>query len=140
MRSSHPRRASSWFATWFSTFWRQRIFTAATATGAAFVGRALRVDQAAAFEGPRSRKPHSCFLRHYYYNPNRGRQHTQYRNRSQERESDSGRTDEWRTSRNSGGRPLGRWSNSIDNMSSYHRPQGHGLYIYLRFQGSGARS
>jgi len=129
MRSSHPCRASTWSTTWFSTFWRQRISTAATATSAAFVDRVLRADQAAAFEGPRSRKPHSRFPRHYYYNPNHGRQHTQYRSRSQGRGSDSSRTDEWGTSRNSGGRPLGRWNNSKDNMSSHHRPQVHGFHL-----------
>ena len=53
MRSSHPRRAATWSTTRFSTFWRQRISTAATATSAAFVDRAIRADQAAAFEGPR---------------------------------------------------------------------------------------
>ena len=137
MRSSHPRRASTWSTTWFSTFWPQWISTAATATSAAFVDRVLRADQAAAFEGPRSRKPHSRFPRHYYYNPNHGRQHTQYRSRSQGRGSDSGRTDEWRTSRNSGGRPLGRWSNSSGSISSHHRPQRLSVRIS---QGRGARS
>ena len=67
MRSSHPRRASTWSTTWFSAFWRQRIFKASTATSAAFVARALLADQAAAFEGPRPRKPQSRFPRHYYY-------------------------------------------------------------------------
>ena len=124
MRSSHPRRASTWSTTWFSTFWRQRISTAATATSAAFVDRALRADQAAAFEGPRSRKPHSRFPRHCYYNPNHGRQHTQCSGRCQRRGSDSGRPDERRTSRNSGGRPLVRWSHSSGSMSRNHRPQG----------------
>ena len=84
MRSSHPSRASTWSTTWFSTFWRQRISTAATATSAAFLDRILRADQVAALGGPKSRKPHSRFPRHYNYNPNHGRQHTQYRSRSQE--------------------------------------------------------
>ena len=48
----------------------------------------------------------------YYHNPNHGRQDTQYRSRSQGRRSGSGRTYEWCTSRNSGGRPLVRWSNT----------------------------
>ena len=54
MRNSQPRRASTCSTTWFSTLRRQRISTASTATSAAFVGRALRADQAAAFEGPRA--------------------------------------------------------------------------------------
>ena len=83
MRGSHPCRTSTWSTTWFSTFWRQKIPTAATATGAAFVDRALRADQAAAFEGPRSRKHHSRFPRHCNYNPNHGRQHKHYRGHSQ---------------------------------------------------------
>ena len=85
MRSSHPSRASTWSTTWFSTFWRQRISTAATATSAALLDRILRADQVAALGGPKSRKPHSRFPRHYNYNPNHGRQHTQYRSRSQDR-------------------------------------------------------
>ena len=114
MRISHPRRAFTWPTTRFSTFWRQRISTAAMATSASFVAMALRADQAAASLGPRSRKPHSRFLRHYYYyNPNHGHQHTQQRGRSQGRESSSGRTDEWRTCRNSGGRPLGRFQTGV---------------------------
>ena len=84
MRSSHLSRASTWSTTWFSTFWRQRISTAATSTSAALLDRTLRADQAPVLEGPRSRKPHSRFPRHYNYNPNHGRQHTQYRCRSQE--------------------------------------------------------
>ena len=88
MRSSHPRRVSTWSTTRFSSFWWQQISTAATATSASFVDRVLRADQAAAFESPRSRKPHSCFPRHYYYNPSPGRQYTQYRSRSQGRRSD----------------------------------------------------
>ena len=137
MRTSHPRRASTWSTTWFSTFRRQRISTAATATSAAFVDRALRAEQAATFEGPRSRKLHSSSPRHYYYNPNHGRQHAQYRSRSHGRGSESGRTNKWYTSRNIGGQPLGRWSNSNGNMTSHHRPQGHSARIS---QGSGARS
>ena len=57
----------------------------AAATSAAFVDRVLRADRAAAFEVPRSRKPHSRFPRYYYCNPNHGRRHTQYRSRSQGR-------------------------------------------------------
>ena len=100
MRSSHPRRASTWYSSWFSDFWR--ISMAATAKSAAFLDRALRTDQVAAFEGPRSRKPHFRFLRHCFYNLNHGRRQTQYRGRSQGRWSDGSRSDEWRTSRNSG--------------------------------------
>ena len=137
MRSSHPSRASTWSTTWFSTFWRQRISTAATATSASFLDKILRADQAAALEGSRSRKPHSRFPRHYYYNPNHGRQHTQYRSRSQELRSDNGRTDVSRTNRNNGARPLVWWSNNNVNMTSHHRHQGRGFYVS---QGSGARS
>ena len=129
MRSSHPRRASTWSTTWFSTFWRQRISTAVAATSAAIADRALRAAQASAFEGPRPRKPHSRFLRHYYYNPNHGRQHTRYRGRPKGSGSDSGCPDERRTSCNSGGRPFGRWSNSSGGMSSHHRPQRRGVYF-----------
>ena len=46
-----------------------------------------------------------------------------------ERGSDIGRTDEWRTSRNSGGCLLGRWSNSSGSTSSHHRPQRRGAHI-----------
>ena len=123
MRSSHPRRASTWPTTWFSIFWQQRTSTAAMATSAPFAGRDLRADQAAAFESPRSQKPHFRFPRHYYYNQNHGRQHKQYRSRSQRGGSDSGRSDDRRTSRNSGGCPFGLWGNSNGSMSSNHRPQ-----------------
>jgi hypothetical protein len=37
MRHSHQDTDSTWNTTWFSTFWRQRISSAATATNAAFV-------------------------------------------------------------------------------------------------------
>ena len=137
MRSSHPSRASTWSTTWFSTFWRQRISTAATATSAALLDRILRADQAAAFEGPRSRKPHSRFPRHYYYNPNHGRQHTQYRSRSQELGSESYYADVWRTNRNKGVRPPVWWSNSNETLDSHHRHHGLGFHIS---EGSGARS
>ena len=135
--SRHPSRASTWSTTWFSTFWRQRISTAATATSASFLDKILRADQAAALEGSRSRKPNSRFPRHYYYNPNHGRQHTQYRSRSQELRSDVGRTDGSRTNRNNGARPLVWWSNNNVNMTSHHRHQGRGFYVS---QCSGARS
>ena len=78
MRSSHPHRASTWSTTWFSTFWRQRISTAATATSAAFVAKILRADESSAAEGPRARASHSWTPRHYFYDPNRGRQTTKY--------------------------------------------------------------
>ena len=88
MRNSHPFRASTWSTTWFSTFWRQQISTAATATSAAILDRVLRADKAAAFEGPESCNPHSRFPRHNYYNQNHERQHPQYRCRSQELRQD----------------------------------------------------
>ena len=123
MRSSHPRRASTWPTTWFSTFWRQPVSMAATATSAAFDSRALRAHRAA-FESPMSRNPHSRFPRHYYYNLNHGRKNRQYRNRTQGRGTDGGHPDKWRTCCNSEDRrPDRRWSKSGGRMSSNHRPQ-----------------
>ena len=137
MRSSHPLRTSTWSTTWFSTFRRQRISTAATATNAAFLDKILRADQAAASGGPRSRKPHARFSRHCSYNPNHGRQHKQYRSRSQEPRNDSGRIDVSRSNFNNGARPLVYWSNNNVNMAGHHRHQRRSSSIS---QGSNARS
>jgi len=47
MRHSHQDAESTWNTTWFSTFWRQRISSAVTATNAAFVNRILQRDAVA---------------------------------------------------------------------------------------------
>jgi hypothetical protein len=77
MRSCHRSTSSTWTTTWFSTFWRQRLSTSATATSASFVGRILHEDSVAAQGGPRSTRP-SYFPKFYNYNPVRGRQSVVY--------------------------------------------------------------
>ena len=49
MRHSHAASAPTWPTTWSSKYWRQRITAAVTATNAAFIGRLLKADAAAAW-------------------------------------------------------------------------------------------
>ena len=77
MRSSHPSLDSTWSTTWFSTFWRQRISSAITATNAAYVDRILRADVAASqFRNGQTAPSHGIC---YYYDPNRSSREVVYR-------------------------------------------------------------
>ena len=77
MRSSHPYLDSTWSTTWFSTFWRQRISSAITATNASYVDRILRADVAASqFRDGQTASSHGVC---YYYDPNRSSREVVYR-------------------------------------------------------------
>ena len=79
MKSSHPSLDSTWSTTWFSTFWRQRISTAITATNAAYVDRILRADVAASQFRNGQTAPSNGVC--YYYDPNRSSREVLYRGR-----------------------------------------------------------
>jgi len=70
LRHSHAAMASPWSTTWFSTYWRQRIAGAVTATNAVFIGRILNADAAVACGGFKANKP-SRFHKYYFFDKRR---------------------------------------------------------------------
>jgi len=70
MRSNQQDNNSIWNTTWFSTYWRQRLSTTATATNAAFVRRIPQADSIAQQNGPKQTRA-SYFPKFYNYKAQR---------------------------------------------------------------------
>ena len=67
--------ASTWYTTLFSTYWRQRIAAAATATNAVFIGRIHNADVAAAYSAGFFKASRSSrFPKYHFFDPRRARE------------------------------------------------------------------